>query len=260
MARGRRGRNPRANGLSPPLAENEKRQVLGAAIAAAGPLADGEAKRFTPATQNIIDPLVLAGRACSAIGREAMGIYVISMTNGLSDILEVELLQKLAGSSLEIAPLFETLDDLERAPEVLAELFALPRRTPEHQHVMLGYSDSNKDCGYITSNWALFKAQERMLPGLPGRRRESHAVSRPRGKHRARGRPRGKGDPGPARGASRWDHPASRSRARFCPRATMTRTWHRILEQMAYGVMLGIHFAGGEGAARQEMARRRWRR
>jgi phosphoenolpyruvate carboxylase len=66
------------------------------------------------------------GRGGAIIGPEALGIYIISMTDGVSDVLEVELLQKLAGSSLPIAPLFETLDDLERAPEVLTELFALP--------------------------------------------------------------------------------------------------------------------------------------
>src|ERR1019366_543805 len=131
----------------------EKMAVLGAAIASCARLDSGALAGLSEATRNVVDPLVLAGRASAAIGPEAMGIYVISMTDGLSDILEVELLQKLVGSSVPVAPLFETLGDLERAPGVLSRFFGLPGRRPAHQHVMLGYSDSNKDCGYITSNW-----------------------------------------------------------------------------------------------------------
>src|SRR5690606_4906254 len=82
-------------------------------------------------------------------------------TDGVSDLLEVELLMRLTGAALPIVPLFETLDDLQRAPEILRAYFRLPgRRRPEHQQVMVGYSDSNKDCGYLTANWALYEAQE----------------------------------------------------------------------------------------------------
>jgi phosphoenolpyruvate carboxylase len=174
------------------------------------------------------------------------------MTNGLSDILEVELLQKLAGSSLEIAPLFETLDDLERAPEVLAELFARPGQRPAHQHVMLGYSDSNKDCGYITSNWALFKAQERISRVC----RDAGVrvtLFHGRGGSIARGG-------GPAAKAILAQPAGLRDGAiRVTEQGEVLSTRyhdpdlaHRILEQMAYGVMLGIHSAGGEAAAPQE--------
>jgi phosphoenolpyruvate carboxylase len=236
----------------PGLPEAEKRPLLEAAIAKAAPLADGASLRFTPATQAIIDPLMLAARACGAIGREAMGIYIISMTSALSDILEVELLQKLAGSSLEIAPLFETLDDLERAPEVLAELFALPAYRREHQHVMLGYSDSNKDCGYITSNWALFKAQEqisRVCRDADVKLTLFHG----RGGSIARGG-------GPAAKAILAQPAGLRDGAiRVTEQGEVLSTRyhdpdlaHRILEQMAYGVMLGIHSAGGGATAPQE--------
>ncbi len=144
----------------PRLAEEEKRRLLVEALAASVPLAPRALGRFTAATRDVLEPLALAARVHAAFGPDAMGIYIVSMTNQVSDLLEVEWLQRLAGSALPVAPLFETRDDLERAAGVLSELFSLAGHRPAHQHVMLGYSDSNKDCGYITANWALFKAQE----------------------------------------------------------------------------------------------------
>jgi phosphoenolpyruvate carboxylase len=88
------------------------------------------------------------------------------MTDGLSDVLEVLLLMRWCRADLCIVPLFETLRDLERAPEILRTMFGHARyrehlrATGGHQMIMLGYSDSNKDCGYIAANWALFEAQE----------------------------------------------------------------------------------------------------
>src|ERR1019366_8221825 len=142
-------------------AEAAKVKLLLAALAEAAPIAAEVRAKFSAATRDVLDPLALAARAATTLGPAALGIYVISMTDGVSDILEVELLQKLVGAALPVAPLFETLADLERAPEILAAFFALPGRVPPaHQHVMMGYSDSNKDCGYLTSNWALYQAQE----------------------------------------------------------------------------------------------------
>jgi phosphoenolpyruvate carboxylase len=230
----------------PSLDEGEKRKLLIAALSTARKLWAADVERFTPATRNVIDPLILAADASSAIGAEALGIYIISMTNGLSDILEVELLQALAGSSLPIAPLFETLDDLVRAPEVLADLFALPGHRPVHQHVMLGYSDSNKDCGYITANWALFKAQETISQVC---RAAGVAVTlfHGRGGSIARGG-------GPAAKAILAQPAGLRDGGiRVTEQGEVLSTRyhdpdlaHRILEQMAYGVMLGINSAGGE--------------
>lgn len=150
----------------PKLDEATKRQVLTEAIASARVWGTAMLARFSSATRHVIDPLRLAARAGEKFGREALGIYIISMTNEVSDLLEVRLLMLLAGADLPIAPLFETLDDLNRAPTVLREAFEHPsygphlRATGGHQHVMLGYSDSNKDCGYLTANWALYKAQD----------------------------------------------------------------------------------------------------
>ncbi len=96
---------------------------------------------------------------------EALGAYVISMAQQASDVLAVLLLQKKAGVQklLRVVPLFETLDDLDRAPSVLEALFAIPEYLEAiqgHQEVMIGYSDSAKDAGFLTANWAQYRAQE----------------------------------------------------------------------------------------------------
>ncbi|PJF47942.1 MAG: phosphoenolpyruvate carboxylase [Chloroflexi bacterium] len=123
-----------------------------------GPLDEG--------TLCVTEPLALAREAIERYGREALGVYVISMTNGLSDVLEVALLMAWCRVRLPIVPLFETREDLRHAPDILRAMFAHPvyrsilRAQSDEQVIMLGYSDSNKDCGYITANWELYKAQE----------------------------------------------------------------------------------------------------
>ena len=101
-------------------------------------------------------------------GDDATSSYIISMTAGISDILEPLILAKQAGvTRLDITPLFETVTDLENAPDILTRLFNLDvyrahldRRGV--QEVMIGYSDSNKDAGFLAANWALYEAQERV--------------------------------------------------------------------------------------------------
>jgi phosphoenolpyruvate carboxylase len=114
-------------------------------------------------------------------GREGIGSLIVSMTRQLSDLLVIPILAREAGltdwkegclsSPLPIVPLFETLDDLERSPGLLREFLAEPvamasldRRhgTLPVQQVMIGYSDSNKDCGIMASQWGLHVAQEAM--------------------------------------------------------------------------------------------------
>ncbi|MFN3597327.1 MAG: phosphoenolpyruvate carboxylase [Rubricoccaceae bacterium] len=126
-------------------------------------------------TRRTLDTLAVARRAL-ATDRRALGAYIVSMTDALSDLLEVLVLLREAGlwtrspggavsCPLDVVPLFETIDDLERAPGLLAELFALPlwrahlAARDGTQEVMLGYSDSNKDGGYLMANWALHRAQ-----------------------------------------------------------------------------------------------------
>src|SRR3546814_8703968 len=68
-------------------------------------------------------------------------------------------------SNLMVVPLFETIADLDRAPAIMARYFAMPEIGPQigqrgHQEVMIGYSDSNKDGGYLTSTWGLHQASQ----------------------------------------------------------------------------------------------------
>ncbi len=110
----------------------------------------------------------LLARARAVYGRDLLGPFIISMTRGPADVLTVLLLARWAGceDGLQIVPLFETLDDLDAAPRILAELFALDiyrahlATCGDEQTVMIGYSDSNKDGGYVAANWALYQAQE----------------------------------------------------------------------------------------------------
>jgi len=109
------------------------------------------------------------------LGPAAIGPCIVSMTAGVSDMLEPLVLARLAAPdapprahALEVVPLFETIDDLQRCPALMRALFALPayRRRLEaasrRQQVMLGYSDSNKDGGFTTANWSLYGAQEEL--------------------------------------------------------------------------------------------------
>lgn len=99
-------------------------------------------------------------------GTEATGGYVVSMTKGASDVLEVLVLAKQRGvREIDATPLFETLADLDAAPAVMERLFGIEpyRRHVDRrnvQEVMIGYSDSNKDTGFLAANWALYRAQE----------------------------------------------------------------------------------------------------
>jgi phosphoenolpyruvate carboxylase len=239
-----------ARGDYPKLSEAEKLALLTETLASAKPLNAKALAAFSPATRNVLEPLQLTGQVAAAFGREALGIYIISMTDDVSDVLEVLVLMKLAGAApLPIAPLFETLDDLNRAPEILTKLFAHPAYAPHlvahgrHQHVMLGYSDSNKDCGYLTANWALYQAQERIAEVCRADRVKL-TLFHGRGGSIARGG-------GPAAKAILAQPVGLRDGGiRVTEQGEVLSTRyhdadlaHRILEQMAYGVLLGAHAA-----------------
>ena len=98
---------------------------------------------------------------------QCLGAYVISMTSKASDILSVYFLQKQAQTKnlLRVVPLFETLDDLKNAKDVMENLFKLSwyRKLINHQQeVMIGYSDSSKDAGKLSASWHQYKLQEQL--------------------------------------------------------------------------------------------------
>ena len=119
-------------------------------------------------------------RTCARIqeiyGREAIQTCIISKAEGVSDMLELALLLKEVGlvdpagyAAVNIVPLFETIEDLRNAAKVMEQMFRLPeyRKLVDSrgsmQEVMLGYSDSNKDGGFVTSGWELYKAEIELI-------------------------------------------------------------------------------------------------
>jgi phosphoenolpyruvate carboxylase len=142
----------------------------------ARPLASGATlPALPPDTTETLGMFQLVRRLREEIDREAFGAFVLSMTQSVTDVLGAYLLAKTGGlfadtqgiesCTLPIVPLFETIDDLQRAPAIMRELLAVPlvkrsvRAQGGVQEVMIGYSDSNKDGGFLTSNWELYKAQ-----------------------------------------------------------------------------------------------------
>ncbi len=110
----------------------------------------------------------LIGRTLDLYGDKLLGPIIISMTHAASDVLTVLLLAKWAGCKVipQVTPLFESIPDLKDAPRILETLFTSEiyrehlRAHRDEQMVMIGYSDSNKDGGYLMANWALYEAQE----------------------------------------------------------------------------------------------------
>ncbi|HEY9610713.1 phosphoenolpyruvate carboxylase [Allocoleopsis sp.] len=179
------------------LSEAERTQWLTAELKTRRPLIPTEAP-FSEKTSEAIETFRMLRQLQQEFGSQVCQTYIISMSHDASDILEVLLLAKEAGvydpatgkSSIQVVPLFETVEDLKRAPAVMKSLFELPlyraclaggyeelkvsrlqvescsdnpqpsTLTPNLQEVMLGYSDSNKDSGFLSSNWEIHKAQK----------------------------------------------------------------------------------------------------
>jgi phosphoenolpyruvate carboxylase len=123
---------------------------------------------ITPQTAQTWSLFRLIQRVRSVYGAQLLGPFIISMTHAPADVLAVLLMACWSdcADGLQIVPLFETIADLERASRMMEELFSLPAyrahldTCPEGQMVMVGYSDSNKDGGFVMSTWALYQAQE----------------------------------------------------------------------------------------------------
>jgi phosphoenolpyruvate carboxylase len=128
--------------------------------------------KYSEETVGELDVLRAAAQAHSVFGHSVIPQCIISMCQGVSDMLEVAVLLKEVGlvdpsgrSALNIVPLFETIEDLQACAAIMDRLFSLHdyRRLVDSrgsvQEVMLGYSDSNKDGGFVTSGWELYKAE-----------------------------------------------------------------------------------------------------
>jgi phosphoenolpyruvate carboxylase len=128
--------------------------------------------RYSDETRGELATLTAAADMIARYGKDAIGCYIVSNTTSVSDLLEVYLLLKEVGlympgaspaAGLLAAPLFETIDDLRAAGETMKQYLAIPLVRDLHAaagllEVMIGYSDSNKDGSYLTSNWELHKA------------------------------------------------------------------------------------------------------
>jgi len=179
------------------LSEAERVKWLSGELQTRRPLIPAELP-FSEKTNEAIETLRVVRLLQQEFGVQVCQTYIISMSRDLSDLLEVLLLAKEAGlydpatgiGTIQVVPLFETVEDLQRAPSIMQQLFELkfyrallaggyeraggaegaegekPRTThhaaltPHLQEVMLGYSDSNKDSGFLSSNWEIHKAQK----------------------------------------------------------------------------------------------------
>ena len=147
---------------------------------------------FGEKTNEIVSTMRLVHSLQQEFGCNICQTYIISMCRSVSDVLEVLLLAKEAGiydpgtavGTIRVVPLFETVEDLQRSRQVMKDLFSLPLYrallaggyeayeqgineqekssilNPNLQEIMLGYSDSNKDSGFLSSNWEIHKAQK----------------------------------------------------------------------------------------------------
>ena len=208
--------------------------------------------------------LQLIGRTRAVYGHELLGPFIISMTRSAADVLTLLLLARWAGCDrgLQITPLFESIDDLKTAPEILETLFTSEvyqlhlASCDNKQMVMIGYSDSNKDGGFLMANWSLYQAQEHIA-----RVAQAHNITltifHGRGGTIARGG-------GPANRAIRAQ-PAESINGRFrlteqgemiASRYSNPELARRRLEQIVHAVLM----ASAPSARKQDQVPARWRK
>jgi phosphoenolpyruvate carboxylase len=153
------------------IGEDARIALLTAELRSARPLTSIFVK-YSDETVGELAVLHEAAQAHAIYGAAAIPQCIISMTKGVSDLLEVAVLLKEVGlidpsgrSAINIVPLFETIEDLQASSAIMDRLLGIPeyRRLVDSrggvQEVMLGYSDSNKDGGFVTSGWELYKAE-----------------------------------------------------------------------------------------------------
>ncbi|NDJ33469.1 MAG: phosphoenolpyruvate carboxylase, partial [Chloroflexi bacterium] len=149
------------------LPEDEKQSVLLAELASQRPLFPAQPD-FSDETNALIAIWQMIAEAHARYGPAVIDSTIASMSQHASDVLALLLLAQEVGieSHVDIVPLFETIDDLRRAPEVMRRVFSLaPYRAyldlhGSCQQIMIGYSDSGKDGGSLASRWGLYAAQQ----------------------------------------------------------------------------------------------------
>jgi phosphoenolpyruvate carboxylase len=156
------------------LDEPERRALLQTELTTARLLLSRDQK-LSPETRELLEGLAVFAEAIER-DPDSVGTYIISMAHDVSDLLEVLVLLREVGlwtivngivdCPIDVAPLFETVDDLDRAGDILTAMLQNPAYTlhlearHKFQEIMLGYSDSNKDGGYWAANWRLHAAQK----------------------------------------------------------------------------------------------------
>jgi len=160
-------------GLAPDLGSlsEHDRQALLVRLLSSPPPDLSTHPEFTAGTSEVWALFQLISRVRHVYGDDLLGPVVISMCRSASDVLSVLLIARWADcdKGLQIAPLFETIEDLHEAASILDGLFTMPvyRRhlgsCRDSQMVMIGYSDSNKDGGYVAANWSLYQGQEQII-------------------------------------------------------------------------------------------------
>jgi phosphoenolpyruvate carboxylase len=156
------------------LPEDERVELLAGELGTRRPLV-GDRAQLSELARGELDVIAAAAHAVEIYGPAAVPNYIISMCQSVSDVLEAAILLKEAGlldasgpepyCPVGISPLFETIDDLHNGATILQAMLELPlyralvSARGDSQEVMLGYSDSNKDGGYLAANWAVYRAE-----------------------------------------------------------------------------------------------------
>lgn len=159
-------------GLSPTLYSNlseEKRVDLLSRLIDEAPHKEIEGLSFSEKTTEMLATFCTVREIQESYGFEACDHFILSMTRGCSDMLAVLwLARETKNEAVQVVPLFETIEDLKHCGKVMEELYRDPAykkhldRFGKVQEIMLGYSDSNKDGGFVTSNWCLYRAQKEL--------------------------------------------------------------------------------------------------
>ncbi|MFZ0089520.1 MAG: phosphoenolpyruvate carboxylase [Solirubrobacteraceae bacterium] len=162
------------------LPESERLELLQRQIADHRPLIPTDVQGFSVSTRETVTTFRMLRDTLAGPNRGAIQSYIVSGTEGPADVLEVVLLMKEAGlcraggaeAQLRVVPLFEAGATLAAASAVMDALLSMPvyrealRAVGDEQEIMIGYSDSNKDVGYLASAWAAYTAQVRIAEAL----------------------------------------------------------------------------------------------